>query len=179
MRNRSGLRKVKKTVYGRKGSVLRSYWVKAQSGAKRALRNAEHFTKDHKGAIVSGAALGAGALLAYKHKGSFTLANYNAKKSEAAKSWTKFRKQTGAKLGEHLVNAAGTALVGFAANQAGMLAGKYAKKVGGRRAGQATRFLVRETVDYLGNDYAGSRLARAGKVTAQRIRGTKRRTRKS
>lgn len=177
--NRSGLKRVVKSTRGRKGSVLRSYWVKAQTGAKKTIRQAKRFGKDHSALLATGAALGTGALLAYKHRGSFTHDNYLAKRSEASKGWTKFRKQTGAKLGEHLVNAAGTALVGFAANQIGKFAGNRVKRVAGKRAGQATKFVVRETLDYLGSDYADRQFAKAGKIAAQRIRGTKPRTRKS
>lgn len=161
--NRSGLRRVVKSTRGRKGSVLRSYWVKTKETASRTAGHAKKFAKDHSGKIIAGAALGAGAVLAYKHKASFTQAN-------ATKHWTKFRKGAGARLGEHLVNAAGTSLLGFAASQAGKFAGRKAEKIGGKRAKQATRFLVRETVSHLGGEYITPRVERSARNTAQRIR---------
>jgi len=161
--NRSGLKKVTKTVRGRKGSVLRSYWVKAKEGARHASGRVKRFAKDHGAKVITGAALGAGAMLAYKHRASFTQAN-------ATKHWTKFRKGAGARLGEHLVNAAGTSLLGYAASQAGKFAGRKAEKIGGKRAKQATRFLVRETVSHLGGEYITPRVERSARNTAQRIR---------
>lgn len=57
MPNRAGLKKVTKTVRGKKGMVRRSYWVRGKDLAKR-----------HAGKIVAGAALIGGAALAYKHR---------------------------------------------------------------------------------------------------------------
>ena len=67
MANRSGLRKITKSVRGRKGSVRRSYWVRAKDEASRVAGHVKQFAKDHSGKIIAGAALGAGAVLAYKH----------------------------------------------------------------------------------------------------------------
>ena len=156
---RSGLKKVTKSVRGRKGMVRRSYWIKAKEGAKSIGRT----LWKHKGKIIAGAALGAGAVLAYKHRASFTQAN-------ATKHWNAFRKGAGARLGEHLVNAAGTGLLGFAASQAGKFAGKQAGKIGGKRARQATKFLVRETVEHLGGEYVTPRVERSARDVAKRIR---------
>ena len=163
MTNRSGLRKITKSVRGRKGSVRRSYWVRAKEGAGRAAEHVKQFAKDHSGKIIAGAALGAGAVLAYKHRASFTQAN-------ATKHWNAFRKGAGARLGEHLVNAAGTSLLGLAASQAGKFAGKQAGKIGGKRARQATKFLVRETVEHLGGEYVTPRVARSARDLGKRIR---------
>ncbi len=66
MANRAGLKKVTKTVKGKKGSVVRTYWVKTKEGAKAAGR----FINKHKGKIAGAAALTAAAALAYKHRGS-------------------------------------------------------------------------------------------------------------
>ena len=61
--NRSGLKKVTKTVRGRKGSVRRSYWVKAQEGAK----NVGQKIWRNKGKIaLAGAAIAGGLYLRHK-----------------------------------------------------------------------------------------------------------------
>ena len=73
MANRAGLKKVTKMVHGKKGTVKRSYWVKAKEGAKSvggkvagAARGAGGFLKRHKGKIAAGAGLAAAAYGAYK-----------------------------------------------------------------------------------------------------------------
>ncbi len=69
MANRAGLRKVVKTVRGKKGSVRRSYWVRAGDAVKSGARAAGGFAGRHKGAIA-GALLAATAigLNAYGHR---------------------------------------------------------------------------------------------------------------
>ncbi len=57
MSNRAGLRKVVKTVRGKRGSVRRAYWVKAGEAAGG-------FVKRHKGKIAAGAILAAGIMAA-------------------------------------------------------------------------------------------------------------------
>ena len=73
MANRAGLKKVTKMVHGKKGTVKRSYWIKAKEGAKSvggkvagAARAAGGFLKRHKGKIAAGAGLAAAAYGAYK-----------------------------------------------------------------------------------------------------------------
>lgn len=63
MASKAGLRKITKTVRGRKGSVRRSYWVRA----KQSVKNAGTFALRHKGKILGGAVLAAGLALAH-HK---------------------------------------------------------------------------------------------------------------
>ena len=57
MANKAGLRKVVKTVRGKRGSVRRAYWVKAGEAAGG-------FIKRHKGKIAAGALLAAGIMAA-------------------------------------------------------------------------------------------------------------------
>lgn len=66
MANRAGLRKVTKSVKGKKGTVQRSYWVKASSAVKGAAKSAGKFIGKHKGKIAAGAGLALGAAAAYK-----------------------------------------------------------------------------------------------------------------
>lgn len=63
MANRAGLKKVTKTVRGKKGTVRRSYWVKAQGAASKV----GGFVKKHKGKIAGAAAVVGTALLAHKY----------------------------------------------------------------------------------------------------------------
>lgn len=67
MANRAGLRKVTKTVRGKKGSVRRSYWVKATGAVKGAAKDAGGFVARHKGKIAGAAALAGAAYLGVKH----------------------------------------------------------------------------------------------------------------
>ena len=79
MANRSGLRKITKSVRGRKGSVRRSYWVRAKEGAGRAAGHVKQFAKDHTGKIIAGAAIATGI---YLHKRKVNAAK-NAEMSAA------------------------------------------------------------------------------------------------
>ena len=67
MANRAGLRKVTKTVRGKKGSVRRSYWVKTSGAVKGAAKAAGGFVARHKGKIAGAAALAGAAYLGVKH----------------------------------------------------------------------------------------------------------------
>lgn len=67
MANRAGLRKVTKTVRGKKGSVRRSYWVKASGAVKGAAKAAGGFVARHKGKIAGAAALAGAAYLGVRH----------------------------------------------------------------------------------------------------------------
>lgn len=71
--NRSGLRKVTKTVRGKHGSTRRSYWVKAASAAKRVA----NFTAKHRKGIAAGVAL---VGLGY---GIYKARNFNQNKAAA------------------------------------------------------------------------------------------------
>ena len=65
MANRAGLKKVTKTVKGRKGTVRRSYWVKASQAAKKGRPVAQQkqpgFLRRNAGKIVGGLALAGAA----------------------------------------------------------------------------------------------------------------------
>ena len=76
---RSGLKKVTKTVRGKKGPVRRSYWVRAKEGAGRAAEHVKQFAKDHTGKIIAGAAIATGI---YLHKRKVNAAK-NAEMSAA------------------------------------------------------------------------------------------------
>ena len=62
---RSGLKKVVKTVKGKKGTVRRSYWVKAQGAAGKAKKAAGGFARRHSTALKVVGGLAALAGLAY------------------------------------------------------------------------------------------------------------------
>ena len=64
MHSKSGLKKVTKSVRGRKGMVRRSYWIKAKEGAKSIGRT----LWKHKGKIATGFAGAAIATGIYLHK---------------------------------------------------------------------------------------------------------------
>lgn len=78
--SRAGLKKVTKVVRGKKGSVKRTYWVKAQQAAK----GVGGFLNRHKGKIAAGVALAAGAALAHRHRGALKGAYHGAKMANTA-----------------------------------------------------------------------------------------------
>ncbi len=55
MANRAGLRKVTKTVRGKKGAVRRSYWVKSQGAANKPMTGTQ-FLKKHGAKMYGGIA---------------------------------------------------------------------------------------------------------------------------
>ena len=78
MHSKSGLKKVTKSVRGRKGMVRRSYWIKAKEGAKSIGRT----LWKHKGKIATGFAGAAIATGIYLHKRKVNAAK-NAEMSAA------------------------------------------------------------------------------------------------
>jgi len=88
MPNRTGLKKVTKTVRGKKGSVRRSYWVRAKEAAKGVGRVAWK----HKGKIATGVAVAGGLYLtarAYNAGSNFRVAYNWAKEQHQDPSWLK------------------------------------------------------------------------------------------
>ena len=67
MANRAGLKKVTKTVRGKKGTVKRSYWVKAKGAVKGWANRHPMAAQLGKKALVAGAIMGTAALL-HKYK---------------------------------------------------------------------------------------------------------------
>lgn len=76
MGSHAGLKKVVKSVRGKKGTVRRTYWVKA----KDAVKGAGRFLNKHKGKIAAGAALAGAAYLGAKHRGAIGGALSGARK---------------------------------------------------------------------------------------------------
>lgn len=78
--NRSGLKKVSKTVRGKHGSVRRSYWVKAQEGAKNVGQKIWH----NKGKIALGFAGATIAALAIRNRGriSAVVSGYKMRRAD-------------------------------------------------------------------------------------------------
>ena len=72
MPNRSGLKKVTKTVRGKKGMVKRSYWVRGKQAVGGAVRKVGNFVNRHHRKFLGAAALVGGAALAYKHRNSIS-----------------------------------------------------------------------------------------------------------
>ena len=63
MANRAGLKKVTKTVRGKKGAVKRSYWVKAKGAVKGWANRHPMAAQLGKKALVAGAIMGGAAIL--------------------------------------------------------------------------------------------------------------------
>lgn len=114
MANRAGLKKVTKSVHGKKGTVRRSYWVKAKEGAKSvggkvagAARSAGNFLNKHKGKIAAGVGLAAAGYGAYKghqlFKAGGALGLSRGATLKAAASGLKDRAKGAAERGAHAV----------------------------------------------------------------------------
>lgn len=71
MPNRAGLKKITKTVRGKKGVVRRSYWVRGKTAVGGAVRKVGNFVNRHHRKFLGAAALVGGAALAYKHRAKF------------------------------------------------------------------------------------------------------------
>ncbi len=67
MANRAGLKKVTKTVRGKKGAVRRSYWVKSQGAANKPM-TAGGFVKKHAGKLAVASVLGGAASGVLNHQ---------------------------------------------------------------------------------------------------------------
>lgn len=76
MGSRAGLKKVVKSVRGKKGTVRRTYWVKT----KDAVKGAGRFLNKHKGKIAGAALLAGAAYLGNKHRGAIGGALSGARK---------------------------------------------------------------------------------------------------
>lgn len=70
---RAGLKKVVKTVRGKRGTVKRTYWVKATA------QKVGGFLSRHKGKIMAGAALAGAGLLAHRNRLALRGAYHGAK----------------------------------------------------------------------------------------------------
>lgn len=75
MGSRAGLKKVVKSVRGKKGVVRRTYWMRASAAAK----GAGSFLSRHKGKIAAGAALVGAGILAARHRGAIKGAYHGAR----------------------------------------------------------------------------------------------------
>lgn len=103
MANRAGLKKITKTVRGKKGAVKRSYWVKAKDAAK----GVGGFLNRHKGKIAAGVGLAAAGYGAYKghqlFKAGSALGMTRGATLKAAASGLKERAKGAAERGAHAV----------------------------------------------------------------------------
>lgn len=63
MSSKAGLKKITKSVRGKKGSVRRSYWVKAKTAVRGFAKRHPVATQLGKKALVAGAIIGGAALL--------------------------------------------------------------------------------------------------------------------
>lgn len=97
--NRAGLKKVVKTVRGKRGTVRRSYWVRAQEAGKGII-------KRHGGKIAAGAMLGA-AILAANYFGD---RNHGASRRASVGSGVNAAGRAAHKAGGLVAGAAGSAI---------------------------------------------------------------------
>lgn len=108
---RAGLKKVIKTVKGKRGSVKRSYWIKSDPKAGKGGKQRPGFLRRHAGKILGLAALAGGAYLAHKAGGTAAVRGAATHGRAAYKDAMAQRGLSGPKLGirERLSGAAAAA----------------------------------------------------------------------
>lgn len=121
--SRAGLKKVRKTVHGKHGTVSRSYWVKSASAVKSGI--AHHGLKLGAGAL----ALGVGALAAHHRS---TIGTHALGAAKSANTW---RRHGGASFADKMINAVGNKLVEHVGGKIGSHLGSRAGAAIGRRLG--------------------------------------------
>ncbi len=169
---RSGLKKVVKTVKGKKGTVKRSYWVKAQGAAGKAKSAVGGFARRHSTALkvvggvaaLAGLAYGAHRAPALMASARMARAGYSAAREVGGTRMQALgiagragrltnRAHGGSEWGQAVGGAAASAkqAVGDRAALAGMRAqragGKAAAYIGGTRAGKAVSGFAAPIID--------------------------------
>lgn len=171
MSNRQGLRKVVKTVRGKKGTVRRSYWVKSNPKVA-APRQAKGpgFLSQHGGKLLAAipTALTAASMAgkAWKHReaavSAFKMARHD---------FSGFRKGTGGDLAHHLLNAGGEHLTGHVGGAVGGRLGMaLGGAIGGAPGAALGSFVGGHAGGFLAGRYGGSHVARGAKMLADRLR---------
>ena len=136
MASRAGLRKVTKSVRGKKGTVRRSYWVKSQGAANKPM-SAGGFVKKHAGRLAGAVAGGFVGGMAHRHlamkghrdsdlHGSLIGAGLGAVAMHAGKGGRALRadhKRMG--MGGQMAVSAGFGVAGLAGHLAGFAAHKH------------------------------------------------------
>lgn len=174
MANRAGLRKVTKSVKGKKGTVQRSYWVKASSAVKGAAKSAGKFIGKHKGKIAAGAGLALGAAAAYKG-----IKTARAYKSAGMGTYGSFLKNVAGGLKDRAKGAATSgahSIVGAAAKAhkaasdargAARNAADFVK--GGRAAGMSRSSIAKNAMSGIASR-AGGAIASGARAAGSRVR---------
>lgn len=169
---RSGLKKVVKTVKGKKGTVRRTYWVKAQGAAGKAKSAVGGFARRHSTAlkVVGGVAALAGLAYGAHRAAAYTGQRHDAKemfgnlraggtgrlaaaREVAGRVVSNAQHHPGSQWGQAVGGAAASAkqAVGDRAALAGMRAqragGKAAAYIGGTRAGKAVSGFAAPIID--------------------------------
>ena len=180
MANRAGLKKVTKMVHGKKGTVKRSYWIKAKEGAKSvggkvagAARAAGGFLKRHKGKIAAGAGLVAAAYGAYKghqlFKAGSALGLSRGATLRAAASGLKDRAKDAATRGAHAVVGVGAKAHKAASDARGAARNAADFVKGGRAAGMSRSSIAKNAAAGLASR-AGSAIASGARAAGSRVR---------
>ena len=180
MANRAGLKKVTKMVHGKKGTVKRSYWVKAKEGAKSvggkvagAARGAGGFLKRHKGKIAAGAGLVAAAYGAYKGakfvKGYRGMGMSHGDAAKAIVGGLKERAKDAATRGAHAVVGVGAKAHKAASDARGAARNAADFVKGGRAAGMSRSSIAKNAAAGLASR-AGSAIASGARAAGSRVR---------
>ena len=190
MANRAGLKKVTKTVKGRKGTVRRSYWVKASQAAKKGRPVAQQkqpgFLRRNAGKIVGGLALAGAAAygLHRMRKGGGSLlgsgkaptarerANERVRKAwgNAREHFTNWRRGEGAKLAEHMTHVGGDAAAEHIGSYAGSrLGGALGTALGGGVGGAMGSFLGGHAGSFVARGRAAPHIKRGAEWISNRM----------
>jgi len=173
MANRAGLRKVTKSVKGKKGTLQRSYWVKASSAVKGAAKSAGKFIGKHKGKIAAGAGLALGAAAAYKGakfvKGYRGMGMSHGDAAKAIFGGLKERAKGAAERGAHAVVGVGAKAHKAASDARGAARNAADFVKGGRAAGMSRSSIAKNAAAGLASR-AGSAIASGARAAGSRVR---------
>jgi len=198
MANREGLKKVTKTVKGKKGTIRRSYWVKANQAARKGDPvgpKKPGFLRRNAGKIVGGIALaGAAAYGAHKlakglngraalqlgtgapAKSSPSAARQQAERhvreawGKARQNFTDWRRGEGAKLTQHMMHVGGEAAAEHVGQYAGSrLGGALGTAMGGGAGGAMGSFLGGHAGGFVARGRAAPHIKRGAEWVANRM----------
>lgn len=171
---RAGLKKVVKTVRGKRGTVRRSYWVKASAGKPSLMQRAAGAAKTvGKGALALGAVAAAGALA---RRGVRSLSGNPERARQAfasAKSaFAKARTGTGADLAHHLANEGGSHLASHFGSRFGQVAGTaIGGAIGGAPGAALGGWVGGQAGAFVTGRHAAPHIARGAEWLRGKVRG--------
>lgn len=172
--SRPGLKKVVKTVRGKRGSVRRSYWVRAGNAPKRTVRPAAQHGPSRLGQVAGMALAAAPVIFTASKAARFAWQNRAAAQQMfklARHDFAGFRRGTGGELAQHLLNQGGQTLTGMAGGHIGSrIGGTIGGMVGGGGGAMVGSWLGEHAGGFLASKYGSGHAQRLADAIGTRIR---------